>query len=215
MAYSHSASLRHSNLGLEGIRLQISSALLERSSKAELSWNTKNAVSRVDVLDQGNLVAGCSSLARDDGRVSEEELPDLEPLDAVLGNNVVAVAQPVSVPSPESRRVVDTDSVNRLGLEAGSLKVVDEKTKRRGGISTWEDVSVHEKTPDEVLVLPGLTKTGDLQEEDSVVIKHLIDLLQKRGKVADTDVLGHLKTGDFVVTPFRNWDITVIHAQNS
>lgn len=37
-----------------------------------------NAVVRVEVLDHGELVARGRALTRDDGRVSKEELPDLE-----------------------------------------------------------------------------------------------------------------------------------------
>lgn len=37
-----------------------------------------DAVGGVDVLDHGDLVAGSGALARDDGGVGEEELPDLE-----------------------------------------------------------------------------------------------------------------------------------------
>lgn len=40
---------------------------------------------RVDVLDQGELVAGGTTLAGDDGGVGEEELPDLKgPLVVIL-----------------------------------------------------------------------------------------------------------------------------------
>jgi hypothetical protein len=42
-------------------------------------------VGRVDVLDQGELVAGSTSLTGDDGGVGEEELPDLKrPLVVIL-----------------------------------------------------------------------------------------------------------------------------------
>lgn len=39
--------------------------------------NALDAVGRVDVLDKGNLEAGGSALARGNGRISEEVLPDL------------------------------------------------------------------------------------------------------------------------------------------
>lgn len=204
------ANLQHVELGLVGLL-----GLLESSSKGELSWDTLNTVSGVDVLDQGDLVAGGSTLTGDDGGVSKEELPDLEPSDTVLGNNLVAIAEPVSVPSPESGRVVDTNSIDRLDLEASALKVVNEETEWGGGISSWKDVSVHEKTPGEVLELPALAKTSNLQEENTIVVKHLVDLTQEGSEVADTNVLSHLKAGDLVVTTLWNWDVTVIHAQDA
>lgn len=195
--------------------LGISSTLLQSSGKGELGWDAKNTVSRVDVLDQGDLVAGGSTLAGDDGRVSKEELPDLEPSDTVLGDNGLLVAEPVSVPSPESRRVVDTNGIDGLALETGGLKVVNEESKWGRGVGSWEDVSVHEKTPVEVLKLPGLAKASNLQEESSIIIKHLINLPQEGLEVTDTNVLGHLETSDLVVTACWDWDITVIHAKNS
>ena len=51
----------------------------QRSGKAELGVDTLNAVRGVDVLDQGDLVASRGALARDDGGVCKEVLPDLEP----------------------------------------------------------------------------------------------------------------------------------------
>lgn len=170
---------------------------------------------RVDVLDQGDLVAGGSTLTGDDGGVSKEEFPNLEPPDTVLSDNGLLVTEPVSVPSPESGRVVNTDGVDRFALETGGLKVVNEETKWSRGVGSWEDVSVHEKTPDEVLELPGLAKASNLQEESSIVIKHLVNLSQEGLEVADTNVLGHLETSDLVVAACWDWDVAVIHAKNS
>lgn len=50
---------------------------LAGSSKTELSVDALDTVSRVDVLDKGNLPAGSTTLAGSDGRGSEEVLPDL------------------------------------------------------------------------------------------------------------------------------------------
>jgi hypothetical protein len=52
-------------------------ASIESSSEGELSGNTFNAVSRVYVLDQRDLVASCGALTRDDSGVGKEEFPDL------------------------------------------------------------------------------------------------------------------------------------------
>ena len=50
---------------------------LAESSKTELGVDALDTVSRVDVLDKGNLPAGSTTLAGSDGRGSEEVLPDL------------------------------------------------------------------------------------------------------------------------------------------
>lgn len=50
---------------------------LESARETELSVNTIGTVSRVDVLDHGDLVASGGTLARDDGRVGKEVFPDL------------------------------------------------------------------------------------------------------------------------------------------
>ena len=47
------------------------------SRQAELARDAFDAVRRVDVLDQGDLVACGGALAGDDGRVGEEEFPYL------------------------------------------------------------------------------------------------------------------------------------------
>jgi hypothetical protein len=50
---------------------------LASSRKAVLGGNTLHTVSRVDVLDKSNLPAGSTTLARGDGRGSQEVFPDL------------------------------------------------------------------------------------------------------------------------------------------
>lgn len=138
-----------------------------------------------------------------------------EPSFAVLGLNLVLVAHPVPVPAPEGGRVVDTDGVNSLDLEAGTLKAVNDEAKRSRGIGTGEDVLVHEQTPDEVLVLPRLAETSDLQEEDTIVIEHVVDLGQESREVTDTDVLGHLQAGNLLVATLNAGRITVIGADDA
>ena len=51
---------------------------LAGTSKTELGGDALDTVGRVDVLDQGDLVAGGTTLARGDGAVSKEVLPDLQ-----------------------------------------------------------------------------------------------------------------------------------------
>lgn len=188
---------------------------LAGTSEAVLGGNALDTVGRVDVLDEGKLPAGGTTLARSDGRGSQEVLPDAEPALAVLGLDLVLVAHPVPVPAPESSGVVNTDSVNSLDLEAGALKLVDDEAERGGGISTREDVLIHEQTPDEVLILPGLAQTSDLQEESTIVLKHVIYLGQESREVTDTNVLGHLETGDLLVAALNTRGIAVVGADNA
>lgn len=138
-----------------------------------------------------------------------------EPALAVLGLDLLAVAHPVAVPAPESSTVVNTNGVNALDLEASTLKLVDSPAERSRGVSTREDVLVHEKTPDEILVLPRLADTGVLHEEDTVIVEHIVDLAEEGREVTDTDVLGHLETGDLVVLALGNGSIAIVHAQDT
>jgi hypothetical protein len=137
-----------------------------------------------------------------------------EPALAVLGLHLVAVGHPVTVPPPEGGRVVNTDGVDVLDLESGRLQLVDEEAERGRCIGTREDVLVHEQAPNEILVLPRATQTRNLQEEDTIVVHHVINLLKESLKEADADVLSHLETSDLVVTTLGNRDIAVVHAQN-
>jgi hypothetical protein len=180
----------------------------------ELGLNTIDSVGGVDVLDQSDLEASGRTLARDNGGGGKEVLPDAEPSLAVLGLDLLTVGEPVTVPPPESSGVVNTDGVNVLDLKTGALELVDNPSKRSGSVSTREDVLVHEKTPSQVLVLPSLTETSVLEEENTIVVKHVMNLLQEAGEMADTNVLRHLKTGDLLVTTDGNGNITVIHAEN-
>lgn len=117
---------------------------LESTRKTELGVDTLDTVGRVDVLDHGDLVASGGTLTGDDGGVGKEVFPDSEPALAVLGLDLLAVAHPVTVPAPESGTVVNTDSVNALDLETSALKLVDGPAERSRGVSTGEDVLVHE-----------------------------------------------------------------------
>lgn len=51
---------------------------LASSGETELSGNTLDTVSRIDVLDQSELPAGSTTLAGSDGGGSQEVLPDLQ-----------------------------------------------------------------------------------------------------------------------------------------
>lgn len=57
--------------------LQIALEILESTRQVELGVDALNSVSRVDVLDQGDLEASGATLSGDDGGVGKEVLPDL------------------------------------------------------------------------------------------------------------------------------------------
>lgn len=59
------------------IRLNINLASSEGARKTELRRDSLDTMSRVNVLDQGDLVAGGGALTGDDGGGGKEEFPDL------------------------------------------------------------------------------------------------------------------------------------------
>jgi hypothetical protein len=138
-----------------------------------------------------------------------------EPSFAILGNYLILVGHPVSIPLPQRGRVVDTHGINRFNFKSCTFKLVDEETKRGRSISAGENILVHEKTPNQILVLPAFSQTSDLKEEDTIIIKHVINLAEECREVSDADMLGHFKTGDLVVAALRDGNIAVVHAQNS
>lgn len=110
---------------------------------------------------------------------------------------------------------MNPDRIDTLDLEPGAFQLIHEPAQRRRRVRAGEDVLVHEQAPDQVLVLPGFADAGDLQEEDAVVVEHVVDLFEKGGEVLDADVLGHLEAGDFVVAAGRNRDVAIVHAEDS
>lgn len=116
----------------------LAALLARRAPERELGADSFDAVSRVHVLDKGDLVAGCGPLTRDDGGVGQEELPDLVssattpgslgyqtysvPSVAVLCHDLLLIGDPVPVPSPQSGRVVDTDGIYHLHFESSTLQ---------------------------------------------------------------------------------------------
>jgi hypothetical protein len=70
--------LVYSSCGTLGkICRDINLAGIESAGETELALDTLDTVSRVDVLDQSDLIASCGSLAGDDRGVGEEEFPNL------------------------------------------------------------------------------------------------------------------------------------------
>ncbi len=107
---------------------------------------------------------------------------------------------------------MDTDRVDPLDLETGSLKLVDDETKWGRGVGTGENVLVHEQSPDQILILPVLTETSILQEENAIIVKHVMNLFEEGTQLANADVLSHLKAGDLLVASLGHGDISVVHA---
>ncbi len=137
-----------------------------------------------------------------------------EPSVSILCEDFLLIGHPVSVPSPESSRVVYTNRVNTLDFPSGTLEGADIVVERSRSISSREDVLVHEKTPNQILVLPALSQTSNLEVENTVILQHIIALLQERSKMSDTNVLGHFETGDLVVLALGHGNVAIIHAQN-
>jgi len=189
---------------------------LNRKSSGELvlGANALNTMESVQVLVEDNLVASSTTLARDNARVGKEEFPDAKPPVPILGLNLLAVCHPVSVPPPESSAVVNSDSINALNFETSTLEFINEPTKRSRSISTGEYIFVHKQSPNEVLELPRLSQTSDLQEQGSIILEHVVNLIQERSKVSDADVFGHFQASDLIIFSSGHGSITVIHAQN-
>ncbi len=186
----------------------------------------------VQVLVEDDLEDRGAALTRGDGRPGEEKLPDAEPPGAVLGDDLVLVAHPVLVPSPERARVVYTKDIKGLDFEAGSLDLVNDPSERAAGVGTGEDVFVHEETPDEIFVLPRGTETSDLKDESAIVVQEIVDLPHECAISPHSDVLNramsarvplivtrptdlcHLERND--LGEMTSWvgDLAVVHAKN-
>jgi len=91
-----------------------------------VAGHTSNTVVGVQVLVQRELEHGSTSLSASDRTVSQEEDPDPVPAITILGNNALLVADPVLVPSVDSRRVVNAQNVDVLDLEACALQLAND-----------------------------------------------------------------------------------------
>ena len=187
---------------------------LESAGQRELRVDTIDTVDGIEVFDAGDLEASGGTLAGRDRGIGKEVLPDAEPASTILGVDLVLVAEPVAVPPPEGGGVVNTNSIDHLDLETSTLKSVDDEAQRSRSVGTGEDVFVHEQTPGEILKLPCLAETSDLEKEDTIVLKHIVDLTEEATQVTNTDVLSHLETSNLVVTTRGNGDLAVVHAED-
>jgi len=116
--------------------------------------DTIDTVVCVQVLVESDLEDRSTTLTANDGAVGKEEDPYSVPLLSVSLDHVLLIADPVLVPSVDSSGVVDTEDINVLNLKASPFKLVDDPTERAGSIRTREDILIHEKAPDEILILP-------------------------------------------------------------
>jgi len=86
--------------------------------------------------------------------------------------------------------------------------------------------------PDEILVLPVRTDSGDLQDEDAIVVEKVVDLPEVALVPANSNVLGtamvnssgeggaythlgHLETDDLGEGTFLRGNFSVVHAKNA
>jgi hypothetical protein len=99
-----------------------------------------------------------------------------------------------------------------LDLKASPLERTDVVPKGSRSVGTTEDVLVQVDAPDEVLVLPSLTETRELDVHSTIILEHVVALAEESGKLLDTDVLAHLELRDLVELLLGN--VAVIHAQN-
>ena len=67
--------------------------------------------------------------------------------------------------------------------------LADDPVQSARGISTGEDIFVHEQAPNEVLVLPDGADTSNLEEKDTIVVEEVVNLAQELTIAPDTDML--------------------------
>jgi hypothetical protein len=65
--------------------------------------------------------------------------------------HLLSVINLVQVPLPNGGAIVDTQDIDVLDFKTSCFNLPDDPPKRAGGISTWEDILVHEETPKELL----------------------------------------------------------------
>lgn len=87
---------------------------------------------------------------------------------AVFLGHSILVLDNVVVPHFDGVCVVDSLVPHCLHFETSTFKLTDIPVQRARCVSSGEDVFSHEVAPDKILVLPGTTETGDLEEEETV-----------------------------------------------
>ena len=99
-------------LGSPGVKVELGPGRLETALESVLGRNTLDTVSGVDVLDQGDLEAGGTALARGNGGVGQEIFPNL--------------SQPVSTFSKSCQEVIERQLTlnQRLPYLASTLSLL-------------------------------------------------------------------------------------------
>jgi hypothetical protein len=72
-----------------------------------------------------------------------------------------------------------------------------------------------QKTPVEILELPTSPDSSNLENEDSIVLEQIIDLLQEGRVSPDPDMFGHFQADDLVELSSRGGQVTEIGTEDS
>lgn len=143
---------------------------------------------------------GAATLASSHDAASKEELPDSVDLLAIFLCALIAVLQPVLIPSGNGSAIVYTEYIDALDFESRRFDLVDDPSEGARSIRTGEDVLVHEQAPDQIFILPGRSESSDLQDEDSVIVEQVADFAHEALIAADTDVLSLLERDNLGVS---------------
>jgi hypothetical protein len=121
--------------------------------------------------------------------ISQEENPDPVPPLAILLDHLILVRHPILIPPIDCSRIMHAKYVDVLHLKPSGFELVYDPAQRTRSVSAGEDILVHEKAPNEILVLPGGAKTRDLENKNTIVVKEVVNLTKERAIAADTDML--------------------------
>jgi hypothetical protein len=135
----------------------------------------------------------CRYTPRGNDTISQKEHPDPIPPLAILLHHLVLIRYPVLVPPINRSRIMHPKDVNVFYLKPSALELGYDPSERARSIGTWEYIFIHEKAPDEVLVLPGRADSSDLENEDPVVGKEVINLAKERTISADANMLAQIR----------------------
>jgi hypothetical protein len=130
---------------------------------------------------------------------SKEDAPVSPGFLAILLDDKLFVLDPVVIPSQNGHAVVSSTVFNGVNLEASSVKLLAVPTERARGIGSWEDILVHEKSPDQVFVLPSSSETCNLKIESTVILQKSSNLMHEFLIVSDTNMLTHFNARNLIV----------------
>lgn len=121
--------------------------------------------------------------------IRQKEDPDPVPPLTVLLDYLVLVRYPILIPPIECGRIVHPKYINVLYLETSGLQLCNDPAQGARSVSAGEDILVHEKAPNEILVLPRRANACDLENENTIVVQEVVNLTEERAITADTDML--------------------------